>query len=174
MRGRHAALCAVLCAAALLLPEVYLQDDGENLLFFDGVCNLCDGFVTFVADHDATERVRFGAIQRHGDRMRALGAETFAEGGSEALTTVVLIQDGAVFTKSSAALRTIALLDRPWRNLAALYIIPEALRDAGYRFIAMHRYRVFGQSHYCRAPTPRFLRRFLDAGDEAAKPAWAS
>lgn len=157
----------LLLPTALLLPDFYLfrPITSENILFFDGVCNLCDGFVNFVADADPAERIRFGAIQKHGDLLTKYGAGQYAEGGTEALTTVVLVQDGSVYTKSTAALRVIALLDRPYRYLSAFYIIPTPIRDWGYKFVAMNRYRVFGKSEVCRAPSPRFQKRFLEAED---------
>ena len=116
-------------------PDVKLP---QATLFFDGVCNLCDGFVNFVADHDSEGRVRFGAIQLHRDKLELAGAGKYAEGGSEALSTVVLIQGNRVFTKSAAALRVVALLDEPWRYLAGplFYLIPYIIRDWGYELVS--------------------------------------
>ena len=132
-------------------------------MFFDGVCNLCDGFVQFVADHDPAGRVRFGAIQRHKDRLVYYGAGAYAEGGEHALTTVVLVQNGTVYTRSEAALRAVALLTPPWKYAAGVaYLIPGPLRDVGYKLVAKYRYRVFGESPTCRAPDPRFEQRFID------------
>ena len=48
------------------------------------------------------------------------------------------------------------------RHLAAFHALPAALRDAGYRFVARHRYKLFGASDTCRAPTERFKSRFLE------------
>lgn len=136
---------------------------GGSTLFFDGVCNLCDGFVQFVADHDPAGRVRFGAIQRHKDRLVYYGAGAYAEGGEHALTTVVLVQNGTVYTRSEAALRAVALLTPPWKYAAGVaYLIPGPLRDVGYKLVAKYRYRVFGESPTCRAPDPRFEQRFID------------
>ena len=42
------------------------------------------------------------------------------------------------------------------------HALPAALRDAGYRFVARHRYKLFGASDTCRAPTERFKSRFLE------------
>ena len=41
---------------------------------FDGVCNLCDGFVNFVADHDSDRLVKFGAQQKHMELLKRAGA----------------------------------------------------------------------------------------------------
>ena len=79
---------------------------------FDGVCNLCDGFVNFVADHDSERRVKFGAQQKHADLLTRVGAPVD-------LSTVVLIQGSTFYTKSTAALRTMSLMEWPWSALAA-------------------------------------------------------
>ena len=144
----------------------------ESWLFFDGVCNLCDGFVNFVADHDARRRVKFGALQRHRDLLVHHGAGRYAEGGEEELSTLVLIQDGEVYVRSSAALRVLALLDGPASALASLYVLPAPVRDLGYKLVARYRYDVFGRAETCRVPTGDFKSRFLeyegDAGGDAS------
>ena len=49
-----AVLAAALLAAVLVVPP-YLQppEAVESWLLFDGVCNLCNGFINFVADGDS-------------------------------------------------------------------------------------------------------------------------
>ena len=150
---RWAAISAVAASAALYaavtVPAALRPAEGvDTVLFFDGVCNLCDGFVNFVADHDSSRRVRFGAIQRHADALHKAGAGRYAEGGAEALSTLVVIQDDVFYLRSDAAQRDHAQ--------------PAALRDAGYRLVARYRYKLFGASDTCRAPTERFKSRFLD------------
>ena len=165
---RWAAITVVAASAALYaavtVPAALRPEPGvDTVLFFDGVCNLCDGFVNFVADHDSARRVRFGAIQRHADALHKAGAGRYAEGGAEALSTLVVTQgDDAFYLRSDAALRVIALLDAPFCYVAAFHALPAALRDAGYRLVARHRYKLFGASDTCRAPTERFKSRFLD------------
>lgn len=154
--------CAAVAFASMAYYVPRRLEQQEAILFFDGVCNLCDGFVGFVADWDSRERVKFGAIQRHSELMRYLGAGQYAEGGPEALSTMVLVQGSNVFVRSDAALRTIAMLDSPVRLLAVFHVLPGPLRDAGYKLVAKYRYAIFGQSETCRPPTPRFERRFLD------------
>eukprot|EP00040_Diaphanoeca_grandis_P043790 m.10262 g.10262 ORF g.10262 m.10262 type:complete len:183 (+) comp8214_c0_seq1:208-756(+) len=134
----------------------------DSILFFDGVCNLCDGAVNFVADNDSKERVRFGAIQKNKDRLIHFGAGKYAEGGEEELSTVVLIQDGQVYTHSTAVFRVVALLDHPLHFLSVLSLIPESVRDFGYSVVAKHRYAVFGSVDSCRAPSDAFKSRFID------------
>ena len=147
--------------------------DSRSMLFFDGVCNLCDGFVNFVADHDARRRVQFGALHRHRDLLVHHGAGRYAEGGEEALSTLVLVQDGDVYVRSAAALRVLAMVDGPWSGLAALYALPAPVRDLGYKLVARYRYAVFGRSETCRVPSGDFKSRFIEydgPADDGAPP----
>merc|ERR1712151_1399809 len=83
-------------------------------------------------------------------------------GGTEGMSTVVVIQQGEVYVRSSAALRVLAVLSQPWKALASLYVLPGPLRDAAYKFVAEHRYTVFGRKDTCMTPSGDFRRRFLE------------
>uniref|UniRef100_A0A6V4C9H8 Thiol-disulfide oxidoreductase DCC n=1 Tax=Prymnesium polylepis TaxID=72548 RepID=A0A6V4C9H8_9EUKA len=150
-----ALVTAVATAAALVPEQLQPPPNTHSLLMFDGVCNLCDGFVNFVADSDSAMRVRFGAQQKHMDLLERVGAPTD-------LSTLILIQGEKHFIYTEAVLRTFALMDWPWKGLAAGYILPGAIRDALYKLVAKYRYMVFGKMEACRVPTGDFKRRFID------------
>ena len=63
-------------------------------------CNLCDGFVNFVADTDVAATVKFGAIQKHVRKLGQRGAPTD-------LSTLVLVQGDAVRPRIPRSLRTL-------------------------------------------------------------------
>ena len=132
--------------------------DGPILLF-DGVCNLCNGAVQFVIDHDPRARVRFAPLQSAFAR-ELLAARGQASAG-DALDTVVLVDGDRVFTRSDAALRVARALSGAWPALYVLVVVPRFLRDAVYRFLAARRYRWFGHTAECRVPTPELRARFL-------------
>ena len=138
-----------------LLPKGFGESYNKNLLFFDGHCNLCNGFVDFLVDRDDARAITFGSIQRHQEFLKSVDAPYD-------LSTVVLVQNGNVYTHSDAALRTLALINSPWNFLSSLYILPRPIRDLGYRFIARNRYSIFGRSETCRLPSEDFKSRFLD------------
>ena len=134
----------------------------QSWLFFDGVCNLCDGFVNMVADNDSQARIKFGALQKHKELLAKHGASQYAEGGTEELTTVVFIQGDQVYVRSTAALRVLAMLDAPWSGLSVFLLLPTPIRDAAYKLVAQYRYLIFGKTDACRAPTESFKSRFLE------------
>ena len=149
-------VAAALVAAVAIVPW-YLQppDTVESWLMFDGVCNLCNGFINFVADGDSQRRVKFGAQQKHMELLERVGAPTD-------LSTLVLIQGPNYYVYSGSALRTLALMDWPWKALSAAAIVPWPLRDFVYKLVAASRYTVFGKSDECRAPSGDFAARFID------------
>ncbi len=130
-----------------------------SIVLFDGVCNLCNGSVLFIIDRDPRQRFRFAPLQSEFavNLLASLG-EGVPEPGADSL---VLVEDGAVYQRSDAALRIARNLRAPWPLLWMGSIVPRALRDRVYDFIARNRYRWFGREESCRIPTPALRERFL-------------
>jgi predicted DCC family thiol-disulfide oxidoreductase YuxK len=78
--------------------------------------------------------------------------------------TIVLIEGGRAYARSTAALRIARRLRFPWNALAAGLIVPRPIRDAVYDWVARHRYGWFGRTDVCELPPPEWRDRFLDAG----------
>ncbi len=129
------------------------------MILFDGVCNVCSGFVQFVIAHDPAGRFRFAALQS--DAARRLLRQPDAAGRAS-LASVVLVEGDQVFTQSTAALRIARGLGLPWRLAYGLIAVPRPLRDWVYDVVARHRYQWFGQRDACLVPTPQVRARFLD------------
>jgi len=126
-------------------------------ILFDGVCNLCHGFVQFVIARDPAARFRFATLQ-----SRAAASLLHGAGVTVPLPdSMVLVEDGRVYTRSTAALRIARGLRAPWPLAFALIVVPRIVRDAVYDFIAARRYRWFGRRETCLLPTPDLQRRFL-------------
>ena len=131
------------------------------LILFDGVCNLCNGFVQFVIRHDPAGRFRFAALQSEAGRA-VLAAYGFDAAAVAAEPDSVLLElDGQLYSHSDAVLRIARELGGPWRLLLAGRLLPRAWRDAAYRFVARHRYRWFGRQDSCWLPTPELRARFI-------------
>jgi predicted DCC family thiol-disulfide oxidoreductase YuxK len=79
----------------------------------------------------------------------------------DALSSVLLIEDGQVWQESSAALRIARHMPGAWKLLRIFAAVPRPLRDAAYRWIARNRYRWFGKTETCWLPTPELRARFL-------------
>jgi predicted DCC family thiol-disulfide oxidoreductase YuxK len=72
-----------------------------------------------------------------------------------------LIEDGRVYEKSTAFLRMVRHLRRPWPLLRAARVLPRPLRDWLYDRIARNRYRLFGRRDRCLMPSPELAGRFV-------------
>jgi predicted DCC family thiol-disulfide oxidoreductase YuxK len=129
-------------------------------ILFDGVCNLCNGFVQFVIRHDPQGHYRFAALQSE------LGRELLAAHGRVAAPasgpeSVVLLAGGQFYSHSAAVLRIAWQLGGVWRLAAVGWLLPRGWRDALYRYVARHRYQWFGRQESCWLPTPELRARFL-------------
>lgn len=133
------------------------MSDTGPILFFDGVCNVCSASVQFVIAHEATPTMRFASLQSD------LALATLPPLGVDPrqLESLVLLEDGVAYTRSTGALRTARSLRAPWSWLGAFTMVPRPLRDAVYGVIAKNRYRVFGKKDACWLPSPALRARFL-------------
>ena len=135
-----------------------------TLVFYDGVCGLCDGFVRFLLKRDRDARFKFATLQ--GELARAVLPSHGIDPAE--LSSVVVVRgwqsaDERVFTRSRAVLEAAASLGSAWSFAAALgHIVPQPLADLFYGLVARFRYRVFGQFETCPIPPPEWRDRFLD------------
>lgn len=130
----------------------------EHIVFFDGVCNLCNATVNWLIDHDPHQHLRFAPLQGITfDRLREQHPNLLAND----LSTVVFYANNRFTTHSEAISRVIAALGGFWRIAIIGLIVPAFMRDAVYRAFAHNRYRWFGKSDSCRLPTPELAQRFL-------------
>jgi predicted DCC family thiol-disulfide oxidoreductase YuxK len=127
------------------------------LILFDGVCNLCNGAVNFVIRRDPAGRFRFAPLQEPGGQ-RLLAAHHLRR---EDFDSLVLLEEGRSFLKSTAALRIARHLGALWPLLYFFIIVPRPLRDSVYDWVARNRYRWFGRRDACMVPAPDVLDRFL-------------
>lgn len=128
----------------------------QTVVYFDGVCGMCNRFVDFLLRHDRKNRFCFAPLQGETARQN-LPNELI-----ENLKTVAFVEKDQTWTHSAAIIRILWRLAPFWRILGCLlWLIPSPLRDAGYRVIAARRYRFFGRRETCRMPTEAERDRLL-------------
>ncbi len=127
-------------------------------IVFDGVCLLCNGWVSFLLRHDRRGRYRFAAMQ--GQAGRALLRQHGLDPDDP--LSFLLVDDRGAWIDSDAIVRVLAGLGGVWRLTTLLRVVPRSVRDIGYRLIARNRYRWFGRTDQCMLPTPAQHTRFLD------------
>ncbi len=154
------------------------------ILFFDGLCGLCNRFVDFMLKADNRNRFLYAPLQ--GETARRLlwmdgeagdhqandpppgGPQGGSQGGPETgglqadgPRSFIFLEKDAFYEQSNAVLLAMRRLGGGWRLIAVLYVFPRPLRDFVYRIIARNRYRWFGRRDACRLPTPEERDRFL-------------
>lgn len=129
-----------------------------SVIVFDGVCMLCSRWVDFVLRRDLHGRYKFAAMQT------ASGRALLIEHGIDPddPLSFLLLEGNAGYTDTDAIVRILHSFGAGWRVVARLVsIVPRVVRDPFYRWIARHRYRLFGQRSTCRVPTADIADRFL-------------
>lgn len=135
----------------------YLKDMEHPIVFFDGVCNLCNGAVQFIIARDRKNVFHFASLQSDmaKEKLKPIGVEP------EHILSIVLLSEGKAYQQSSAVCRIARKLSWPWPLFYALILIPPFIRDAIYRFIAHNRYRWFGKRESCWLPSPELKDKFI-------------
>jgi len=132
------------------------------VLFFDGVCGLCNHSVDLILGEDRDARLRFAPLQGETSAAR-LDPALYQDAETGDLGSLVLVDAAGTHLRSEAVLRVMSHLGGLWRALAFLARgVPRGLRDGSYRWMARRRYRFFGEKESCRLPTPAERAVFLD------------
>lgn len=128
----------------------------EHIVFFDGVCGLCNKSIDLLVRLDKKRVLRYAPLQGE-TASRLLPPED-----TSSLQSIVYYSRGKRYDRSDAVLRLLTDLGGGWKILHAFTLIPAFLRNALYSGIARHRYRWFGKKESCRIPTKEERSLFLD------------
>ncbi len=127
-----------------------------RIIFFDGPCRLCNGFVKTILKIDHSKSFQFSSLQ-------SLAAKRLLSTQDLRLASVIYFDGVSTATKSEAVIKILQLLGGFYYFLAVLIrAIPRPVRDSVYDFVARNRYRIFGKDEVCRLPPPGTAERFLN------------
>ncbi|MFK5878541.1 MAG: DCC1-like thiol-disulfide oxidoreductase family protein [Flavobacteriaceae bacterium] len=129
----------------------------QPLLFFDGVCNLCNSSVKTIVKKDHHQKFKYASIQSDAAKEILL---QFDDYNSE-IDSIILLNQNQLFYKSSAILRVCKILGSWYNFLLIFWIIPKPIRNWMYDFVAKNRYRWFGKRESCMLPSEELKERFL-------------
>ena len=117
----------------------------KNIILYDGFCNLCSGAVQFVLKRDKKKKFQFAPLQSN------LGKTLLQQNNLSTtdLNTLVLLEDGKLFTQSTGALKIARSLSGLWPITYWAILLPKFVRDAIYHWIAKNRYKWFGKKEQC-------------------------
>jgi predicted DCC family thiol-disulfide oxidoreductase YuxK len=130
-----------------------------DIVFYDGHCGLCHWTVRFLLTEDSQAFFRFAPLQSK------LFEKAVAKERRRNLpdSIVLLTRDDKLLNYSSAVVYMLRRLGGVWRILGTLlWLMPRALRDAGYRAVANVRYKLFKKPEAtCPLIPPQLQNRFL-------------
>lgn len=129
----------------------------KSLIFFDGVCTLCNNSIDFIIRKDNKGRFLVGSLQDEYSK-KILSKYDVQEGY---LDSLVLLEKDEVYYRSTAALKIARHLSGLWPIFYPLILLPRFLRDPVYDWIGQNRYRWFGKKDSCRIPTPEEKGKFI-------------
>lgn len=128
------------------------------IIYFDGICNLCNHAVQFVIRHDPTAIFKFASLQSV--KGQKLLATLPCKPG--VANSFLLEENGKIYSKSTAALRVAKKLSGPVKWIYGFIIVPSFIRDGIYSFISQKRYQWFGKRESCMVPGPEINNQFLN------------
>lgn len=130
----------------------------KPIIFFDGVCNLCNSSIQFIIKRDVRENFVFSSLQSR-NAQKYLSDDLSSE---KNLKSIVLKAGDKTLVKSGAVLTIARNLPGLWPLLYVFILVPRFIRDWVYDVIAKNRYKWFGKKDQCMIPSPELKRRFID------------
>ena len=122
----------------------------KTIIFFDGICNLCDSFVNFVYRRDSHRKFFYAPLQGE------TAGELLAEKDRTDLKYIVLFCKGQIFRGSQAVQEVFCQL---YPRLA--WFFKRVPGRVLYEVIAKRRYKLFGKKEKLYEPSPKQKQFFL-------------
>lgn len=126
----------------------------QNIVFFDGVCNLCSNLVQWLIKRDRKGVLCYAPLQ--GETAK----EILMPEKWQKIDSIVFYVDGRFYSKSSAVLKIFSQLGFPYSAAILFFVFPRFIRDFVYDWVARNRYRWFGKKSECWLPDERLMSKF--------------
>lgn len=129
----------------------------QSIVFFDGRCNLCNGFVQFILKNEKKQIFSFCSLQSK------FAQDFFSENAfdTNGIDSVVVYSNNEFYIQSEAAFKIIKTLKLPFRAFYYFKIFPKFITNTVYKFIAKYRYKLFGTNTTCWVMTEKNKLRFI-------------
>ncbi len=128
----------------------------QNVVLFDGVCGLCNGWINFLLSIDLDGYLKYSTLQG------SFAQTILSDAEIKNMKTIVYVRDHKTLTQSAAILAILRDLGGIWTIFSLLKVIPAFPRDFLYTLISENRYKIFGKHETCRLPTPEERAKFID------------
>jgi predicted DCC family thiol-disulfide oxidoreductase YuxK len=115
----------------------------KNIIYFDGICGLCNSFVKLLLKVDSD--LKFATLQGVSGQ-KLLNKMNFSNSDFD---TVIFQKNDQIYTKSTAVFEIFKTIGGFWKILLIFSILPISITDQLYRYIALKRFKVFGKLDQC-------------------------
>ena len=115
----------------------------EYIIYFDGVCGLCNSFVKILLKVDSD--LKFATLQGNSGQ-KLLSKINF---NKSEFDTVIFKKNDQVYTKSSAVFEIFKTIGGLWKVFLIFSVLPISITDTVYRYIALRRFKIFGKLDQC-------------------------
>lgn len=136
------------------LSELKEMSRSNPIIAFDGVCNLCNGFIQWLIKRDGKRQFRYTTLQSSSGGVLIDAIDINGD-------SVILVHEGEIYSLSDVGLVCMKILGGGWAMISWLIYLPKGFRDSVYKFIAKNRYRWFGKSDVCMMPDPSIKALFI-------------
>jgi len=136
------------------------------IVFFDGVCGLCNRSIDFLIRQDRKRVLSFAPLQ--GQTAKRLLTDKQIDPSKLNSIYLYIESDiesdgrGKLYSKTDAWIRIMVLLGGPWKVFKAMRILPLFFWNLFYDLVAKTRYPIFGKLDVCRLPGSEEREFFLD------------
>jgi predicted DCC family thiol-disulfide oxidoreductase YuxK len=130
--------------------------DRTAIIFFDGECNLCNGFVDLLLKVDRQQIFKLAPLQ--GKTAKRLLPPLSID---RSQWSIFYLEGNNLYSQSDAPIEIAKRLGGFWSLFTIAKLLPTIVRDRGYRAVAKNRYLLFGRSDICRLPNEADQSRFL-------------
>ena len=129
----------------------------KSIIFFDGICTLCNKTVLFILKHETNKLIYFSSLQSK------FAQDIFSKKSIniEEFNSIIFIENNCIYYKSQAVFRISKNLKFPFNLLKYFRFLPVFITDFIYDIIAENRYRIFGKIEQCQLLTESDKKRFL-------------
>ncbi len=134
----------------------FSADLTHPIVFFDGQCVMCNGFLDWMIAIDRSAILRVSPLQGETAKRLLPPLPEKTEDWS-----IYLLDETGLYSQSEAVVQILRRLGGVWALLSVGGVIPVALRDAVYRTVASNRYNILGKRETCRVPSEKERSRFL-------------
>lgn len=129
----------------------------DKVIFFDGVCNLCNSTVDILIKLDKQHQFRYSSLQGQ------FAKKALAHVDINFDKSFVYLENGKVFVKAAAAIKILKKLGGIYKAIAVIAsVFPNWFLNLFYNLLAKYRYQLLGKKDECRLPSKEEARLFID------------